>query len=165
MNQTEIQARVRLHVARGMCLTSDASKPLRAPSKVAGAQIFCCRGEIIYHLFPCWVAILTVLYEPDGVAASGQVSGLMCSLNAVNGVPACADSWLLNKVARQDWGFEGYVTTDCDGYQQSYQFHNYSTSSELGVRDMLRVSNNFRFVQATCEAQPHVLIRPFDLGR
>ena len=28
----------------------------------------------------------------------GKVSGLMCSYNAVNGVPSCANSWLLNKV-------------------------------------------------------------------
>lgn len=37
----------------------------------------------------------------------GRVSGLMCSLNAVNGKPACADDWLLNEVARKDWGFQG----------------------------------------------------------
>ncbi len=42
----------------------------------------------------------------------GRVSGLMCSLNAVNDKPACADDWLLNEVARKDWGFNGYVTTD-----------------------------------------------------
>jgi beta-D-xylosidase 4 len=40
----------------------------------------------------------------------GRVSGLMCSLNAVNGVPACADDWLLNQVARSDWGFNGKST-------------------------------------------------------
>ena len=37
----------------------------------------------------------------------GRVSGLMCSLNEVNGVPACANDWMLNQVARQDWGFSG----------------------------------------------------------
>ena len=30
------------------------------------------------------------------------------------------------------------MTTDCDGYPQSYQYHNYSGSPEEGVRDMLR---------------------------
>ena len=68
----------------------------------------------------------------------GEVSGLMCSLNALNGVPACANDWLMNRVARSDWGFRGYITTDCDGYPQSYQYHNYSGSPEAGVRDMLR---------------------------
>eukprot|EP00658_Telonema_sp_P-2_P054924 TRINITY_DN43684_c0_g1_i3.p1 TRINITY_DN43684_c0_g1~~TRINITY_DN43684_c0_g1_i3.p1 ORF type:complete len:513 (+),score=82.49 TRINITY_DN43684_c0_g1_i3:35-1573(+) len=70
----------------------------------------------------------------------GQVSGLMCSLNAVNGVPACADDWLIKEVARRDWGFEGYVSTDCNGYPQSYLYHNetFAATPEEGVRDMLR---------------------------
>jgi beta-glucosidase-like glycosyl hydrolase len=39
----------------------------------------------------------------------GKVSGLMCSYNAVNGVPSCANHWLLTEVARDEWGFDGYV--------------------------------------------------------
>ena len=34
----------------------------------------------------------------------GRVSGLMCSYNALNGVPACANEWLLSTVARGEWG-------------------------------------------------------------
>lgn len=30
--------------------------------------------------------------------------------NAVNGFPTCAWPWLLNKTARADWGFDGYIT-------------------------------------------------------
>ena len=44
----------------------------------------------------------------------GKVSGLMCSYNEVNGVPSCANSWLLTTVAREAWGFDGYITSDCD---------------------------------------------------
>ena len=40
----------------------------------------------------------------------GRVSSLMCSYNAVNGVPSCANDWLLNTVARENWGFDGYVS-------------------------------------------------------
>ena len=43
----------------------------------------------------------------------GRVSGLMCSYNAVNGVPACADEWSMTTVAREAWKFDGYVTSDC----------------------------------------------------
>merc|ERR1719420_1168506 len=35
----------------------------------------------------------------------GRVSSLMCSYNAVNGVPSCANPWLLQEVARDAWGF------------------------------------------------------------
>ena len=37
----------------------------------------------------------------------GNVSSLMCSYNAVNGVPSCANDWLLQTMARESWGFDG----------------------------------------------------------
>jgi beta-D-xylosidase 4 len=48
----------------------------------------------------------------------GRVSGLMCSYNAVNNVPSCANKWLLDDVARKEWGFDGKISLnacDCDG--------------------------------------------------
>ena len=44
----------------------------------------------------------------------GKVSGIMCSYNAVNGVPSCANDWLLGTLLRDSWQFDGYVTSDCD---------------------------------------------------
>ena len=44
----------------------------------------------------------------------GQVSGVMCAYNGVNGVPSCGNAWLLTTLLRESWGFEGYVTADCD---------------------------------------------------
>lgn len=32
----------------------------------------------------------------------------MCSYNAVNGIPSCADEFLLNQQAREKWGFQVY---------------------------------------------------------
>ena len=37
----------------------------------------------------------------------GHVSGLMCSYNAVNGVPSCANDWLLGTLLRESWQFDG----------------------------------------------------------
>ena len=39
-----------------------------------------------------------------------RVSSLMCSYNALNGVPTCASSFLLTEIARGEWGFNGLVT-------------------------------------------------------
>ena len=44
----------------------------------------------------------------------GAVSGIMCSYNAVNGEPSCANEWLLGTLLRESWQFDGYVTSDCD---------------------------------------------------
>ncbi|KAJ7070004.1 beta-xylosidase [Mycena amicta] len=45
-----------------------------------------------------------------------KVGSVMCSYNAVNGIPSCADTWLLQTVLRDLWGFDDdrWVTSDCD---------------------------------------------------
>merc|ERR1719231_118579 len=67
----------------------------------------------------------------------GRVSGLMCSYNAINGVPSCANPWLLDQVARGDWGFDGYVTSDCDADADVYNKHHYYATPEETVAGVL----------------------------
>eukprot|EP00051_Salpingoeca_urceolata_P010634 m.130386 g.130386 ORF g.130386 m.130386 type:complete len:281 (+) comp16786_c0_seq2:1123-1965(+) len=67
----------------------------------------------------------------------GKVSGLMCSYNAVNGVPSCANSWLGETVARGEWGFDGYITSDCDADGDVFNSHHYTATPEETVRDVL----------------------------
>ena len=43
---------------------------------------------------------------------AAQPKTVMCSYNKINGVYSAENEWLLNKVLREDWGFEGYVVTD-----------------------------------------------------
>eukprot|EP01084_Bolivina_argentea_P274619 468129_1 len=40
-------------------------------------------------------------------------SSYMCSYNEINGIPSCANRELLTEILREQWGFEGYVTSDC----------------------------------------------------
>jgi len=44
-----------------------------------------------------------------------QPGALMAALNGVNGVPATANDHLIDTLARETFGFGGYVTSDCDG--------------------------------------------------
>eukprot|EP00038_Savillea_parva_P000253 m.95117 g.95117 ORF g.95117 m.95117 type:complete len:954 (-) comp10088_c0_seq1:7-2868(-) len=48
--------------------------------------------------------------------------GIMCSYNAVEGIPTCLSALMRN--ARSDWGFEGYVTSDSDSVANAYDAHN-----------------------------------------
>eukprot|EP00897_Mesotaenium_endlicherianum_P009556 jgi/Mesen1/8629/ME000050S08038 len=63
----------------------------------------------------------------------GHASGLMCSYNLVNGVPACASRELLTDVARERWGFDGYITTDCGALYAMYWDSHYAASKEAAV--------------------------------
>lgn len=38
---------------------------------------------------------------------------VMTSFNALNGVPATGNSWLLGDILRKEWGFDGLVISDC----------------------------------------------------
>jgi beta-glucosidase len=56
----------------------------------------------------------TYLPQFERVVREGRVAGVMSAYNAVNGVPASASSFLLTDLLRKQWGFEGYVVSDCD---------------------------------------------------
>ncbi|WP_029905185.1 glycoside hydrolase family 3 C-terminal domain-containing protein [Prevotella sp. 10(H)] len=45
----------------------------------------------------------------------GKSASIMSAYNALNDVPCTANPWLLTKVLRHDWGFNGYVVSDCGG--------------------------------------------------
>jgi beta-glucosidase len=42
----------------------------------------------------------------------GQPGSVMCSYNRIHGAQACDSDWLLNKVLKQEWGYEGFVMSD-----------------------------------------------------
>jgi beta-glucosidase-like glycosyl hydrolase len=80
----------------------------------------------------------------------GHVTGLMCSYNAVNGVPSCANDWLLNKVAREAWQFDGYITSDCDADDDVFSQHHFTATPEETVRDVLRAGTDVDCTRFVC---------------
>ena len=56
---------------------------------------------------------------------NANVSGLMCAYNRVNGTPGCVNSRVMNELARDAWGFEGYVTSDCQAVKDITEGHHY----------------------------------------
>ncbi len=54
----------------------------------------------------------------------------MCAYNRVNGIPACASEWLLTKVLRDEWGFDGYVVSDCGAIVDIFENHHYVETAE-----------------------------------
>ena len=65
---------------------------------------------------------------------NANVSGLMCSYNAVNGVPSCANTRIMKDIARDVWGFDGYITSDCGAVQDVSYDHHFDTPNQA-VRD------------------------------
>ncbi|TBU52310.1 beta-xylosidase [Dichomitus squalens] len=68
-----------------------------------------------------------------------KVASVMCSYNAVNGIPSCANSFLLQDILRDYWGFDDtrWVTSDCDAVQNIYTPHNYTDNPAQAAADAL----------------------------
>ena len=67
-----------------------------------------------------------------------HVGSAMCSYNAVNGVPACANGFLMNDIARDRWDWEGWITSDCDAVGNIYDSHHYTSNFSTLVQITLR---------------------------
>mmetsp|Transcript_8016 Transcript_8016/g.8854 ORF Transcript_8016/g.8854 Transcript_8016/m.8854 type:complete len:761 (+) Transcript_8016:22-2304(+) len=63
-----------------------------------------------------------------------NAKGVMCSYNALNGVPTCASKFL-NSTLRGDWGFTGYVTSDSGAIFDIYGAHHYAKTYEEAAAD------------------------------
>jgi beta-glucosidase len=60
----------------------------------------------------------------------GKAQSVMTSYNAVNGVPSSANHWLLTDVLRKEWGFNGYVVTDCGAISHLFDAHKFTQNPE-----------------------------------
>ena len=52
-----------------------------------------------------------------------KVAGVMCAYNAFEGQPCCGNDKLMIDILREDWGFTGYVTSDCGAIDNFYKTH------------------------------------------
>ena len=57
----------------------------------------------------------------------------MSAYNALNDVPCTLNAWLLTKVLRKDWGFKGYVVSDCGGPSLLVNAHKYVKTKEAAA--------------------------------
>jgi len=65
---------------------------------------------------------VTETYLPAFHAAvtEAHAQALMCAYNAVDGVPACANTDYLQRRLRDDWKFDGHVVSDCAAIADFY---------------------------------------------
>ncbi|MDR3247068.1 MAG: glycoside hydrolase family 3 C-terminal domain-containing protein [Prevotellaceae bacterium] len=63
------------------------------------------------------------------------VVGFMCAYNAYEGQPCCASDKLMIEILRKDWGFKGYVTSDCGAIDDFYRTHKTHPNSAAASAD------------------------------
>lgn len=67
------------------------------------------------------------------LVTEAKVGGVMCAYNAFEKVPCCANKFLLQDILRKEWGFKGYIVTDCWAITDFYSGHKYVPTSEEAI--------------------------------
>jgi beta-glucosidase len=103
----------------------------------------------------------TYLPQFERVVREGKVAGVMSAYNAVNGVPATASSFLLDDLLRRQWGFDGYVVSDCDAVRDIWgrQQHHYLPTPEAAAAAAVKAGCNL-----CCGGDYNALVRAVQQG-
>ncbi len=65
----------------------------------------------------------TYLPAFEACVKEGQAASVMGAYTRTNGEPCCASPTLLEEILRQEWGFDGYVVSDCGAILDIYAHH------------------------------------------
>ncbi|MGO9227679.1 MAG: glycoside hydrolase family 3 N-terminal domain-containing protein [Bryobacteraceae bacterium] len=84
----------------------------------------------------------TYLPQFEAAVKEGGALSVMCSYNSVDGQPACANPRLLTEILRKQWGFQGYVVSDCGAIDDVYQSHKFAATAQEGVARTLQAGTD-----------------------
>ena len=58
----------------------------------------------------------------------GKADSVMCAYNRTNSEPCCANKTLMTDILRKEWGFNGYVVSDCGAITDIWKGHGFAAS-------------------------------------
>ncbi len=78
------------------------------------------------------------------------VQAVMAAYNEIDGIPAHINRWLLQKVLRDEWGFQGFVTSDGFGVPQLVALHHVAVDQEQAARLAIEAGVDVEVPQGIC---------------
>jgi beta-glucosidase len=83
--------------------------------------------EDLRHSFNAKVSVqdLRETYLPafKALVKEADVEAVMGAYNRVNGEPCCGSKYLLEEILRDEWQFQGHVTSDCWAIKDFHEYH------------------------------------------
>ena len=83
-----------------------------------------------------------------------KAGSVMCAYNSIDGEPACANTMLLVDTAAEEWGFHGYVTSDCAAITDISGGHKFSSDLEHAAVAAVRAGTD-----TSCGKEYDVLVK------
>ncbi|HEU5397241.1 MAG TPA: glycoside hydrolase family 3 C-terminal domain-containing protein, partial [Verrucomicrobiae bacterium] len=103
----------------------------------------------------------TYLPQFEMAVKEGHVGGVMGAYNSLFGVPCCASRFLLADLLRKQWGFDGYVVSDCDAIHNIWNptDHHYVKTPEEAAAVAVKAGCNL-----CCGGDYNALVRAVQAG-
>ena len=126
-----LTSRMGLAVVNGL-QGQDFSQSSRSTQKYK--KLFACAKHFAVHSGPEWnrhefnieqlpERDLWETYLPafKTLVKEGDVKEIMCAYQAIDGEPCCGNTRYLQRILREEWGFQGIVTSDCGAIDDFYK--------------------------------------------
>ena len=84
----------------------------------------------------------TYLPAFEAAVREGHVGSVMGAYNSVYDKPACANPFLLTKLLRRQWGFDGFVVSDGGAIYDIWAHHKYAATPEEAAADAVKAGCN-----------------------
>jgi beta-glucosidase len=76
-------------------------------------------------------SVMLKSFEP--AIRDGKALGVMAAYHEIDGIPITSDPFLLKKILRQEWGFQGFVLSDLGAVQRLYTVHHVASTPKEAV--------------------------------
>jgi beta-glucosidase len=78
----------------------------------------------------------------EALVTEAGVEGVMAAYNAVYGTPMVANEYFLQDALRQQWEFDGYITSDCGAVAGAADRHRYRPTVAEAAAEALKAGTN-----------------------
>jgi beta-glucosidase len=72
----------------------------------------------------------------------GRADSVMCAYNRTNTEPCCANDRLMMDILRKEWGFSGYVVSDCGAISDIWKGHQFAKSEAAASAMAVKVGTD-----------------------
>jgi beta-glucosidase len=88
----------------------------------------------------------------EAAVREGGAMSLMPSYNEIDGVPSHGNQWLLQRLLREEWGFQGFIVSDYDGINQLATLHHVVASKAEAAKKALETGVDLELPDVDCYA-------------